>query len=488
MYPWKSVIEVQKQSACPVYLQIVNAIIKEIVQGRLHPGQRLVGTRGMADLLGINRKTVVVAYDELMAQSWIEILPSKGTFVSNDLPLMKYQRLGVSSPTQRELKQTPYELETNSYIRSYQTPPSHILEINDGSPDDRLAPIDTLLKNYRSIARSRFGRKLLSYSDVKGDLGLRKTLAQYLRETRGLNGTAENILITRGTQMAIFLLFKALLRPGDKVIVGRPNYNSADAVIRNNGAELMQVSVDEDGIVVEEIEAICQKHIIRAIYITPHHHFPTTVTLSAARRLQLLDLAQKYKIAILEDDYDYDFNYENSPILPLVSSDTDGLLIYMGSFSKQLAPTVRVGYLFGPENLITEVSKLRRIVDRQGDPLLERAVSVMIEEGEIRRHLHKTVKEYRKRRDYFCQLLQEILGSYIQFKVPEGGMAVWVRFNSDFDLEKFLDQLLKKGLYFNIDYNFVYEFNAARFGFASLNRKEIRQCFEIISTVLAENK
>jgi len=479
-YPWKSIIQIDKQARRPVYLQIANAITTEISQGRLAPRQKLPGTRAMAQLLGVNRKTMQLAYEELDAQGWIESIPSKGTFVSGLLPTPQYQNLAAPSPNHKELDFPPFEIPYNPVLEAYRPVPPNVVTIDDGSPDVRLAPLEALSKNYRTIVRSPYSKQLLRYSDVKGEMGLRRTLAQYLNETRGLHGNENNILITRGSQMAIFLYFNTLLRPGDHVIVGETNYNSADWVIQNSGAKLIRVPVDEDGIVVEKVEKACRKEKIKAIYITPHHHFPTTVTLTAGRRIELLKVAEEYNVAIFEDDYDYDYHYKSSPILPLASQDTQGRVAYSGSFSKLIAPSVRVGYLMAPSRLIDQVSKWRRIVDRQGDPLLERALAMLIREGEVQRHLKKAVRIYKRRRDLFCSLLEQTFGDAIRFRVPDGGMAVWVEFAPEFSLPRFSELLQNKGLYFNVDQNFVKEKNAIRMGFASINEEEIRQRFDVI--------
>ena len=472
MLPWQTIVQLDRDGQCPVYLQIVNAIIKEISQGRLQPGQKLPGARRMADVLEVNRKTAALAYEELMAQGWIDINPSSGSYVAESLPVGEVKPLSKDSPNGAHV---PNLVVTPSrHLRPYSPPPSYKYAIDDGSPDPRIAPMNSLMKHCRSIVKSYYGRRLLTYNDVGGEATLRAVLSRYLLETRGLHCRPEHIIITRGSQMAIFLVFNTLLEKGDKVIVSKPNYGSANWVIRHAGGELLEAPVDKDGILVDEVERLCTRHKIKAAYITPHHHFPTTVTLSAQRRIQLLSLAEKYAFVILEDDYDYDFQYGSAPILPLASVDNSGWVVYSGSFSKLLAPSVRVGYLVAPEPLIREIGNLRRIVDRQGDTVMERAIADMITDGEIQRHLKKAVKTYRQRRDLFCQILHENLGDQLEFEVPEGGMAVWTRFRKPMPDESLFDVLLKKGLYLNVDRYFLKEWQAIRLGFASLDEEEIR--------------
>lgn len=484
MLPWKTIISIDRESCKAVYLQIVSAIIREVSQGRLQPGQRLPGTRKMGALLGINRKTIIVAYEELMAQGWIEIASSSGTYIAEHLPIDQAEKLKLS--TTPSAKQEIHSVLPKHFppVDLYHQPPPHRICLNDGSPDVRLTPMNILLKYYRSAVNGYMGPKLLGYGAVEGQQKLRQELAIYLRETRGLNCGAEQIMITRGSNMALFLCFYALLQKGDKVIVTAPNYRSANWGIRAAQATLIEVGVDEQGISVEEVEQACQKQSIRAIYLTPHHHYPTTVTLSAERRMQLLQLSEQYGFLIFEDDYDYAFRYDSAPILPLASVDYSGKTLYIGSLSKMLAPAIRVGYLVAPASTIRQLSQIRRIVDRQGDPPLEYALAQFIADGELQRHLKKAVKIYEERRDSFCALLAKHLSTFIQFTRPEGGMSVWTQFKHPIDDQAFVRACLQKGLYLDVAHEFLPKYQGLRLGFAALNHTEQREAVEIIAEVL----
>src|SRR5690606_12209374 len=145
---------------------------------------------------------------------------------------------------------------------------------------------------------------------------------------------------------------------------------------------------------------------VRMVYVTPHHHYPTTVTLSAQRRISLLQLAREYGFVIVEDDYDYDFQYEQTAVMPLARGDIDGMVVCVGAFGKTLAPALQAGCVVAPDNLIAEMRKYLAIIDRQGDVIMEQALGEMIEEGEVHRHLKKSLKVYRERRDLFCEILE----------------------------------------------------------------------------------
>ena len=159
--------------------------------------------------------------------------------------------------------------------------------------------------------------------------------------------------------MALYLLTCVLFSKGENIIVGDTNYYYADHCFLNAGMKLVRVKVDESGIDVDAIEKICSEKKIKAVYITSHHHYPTTVTLIASRRIRLLELSEKFGFIIIEDDYDYDFHYLSSPILPLISADLKGMIIYIGTLSKTIAPAIRTGYVVAPPNLILELARIK---------------------------------------------------------------------------------------------------------------------------------
>lgn len=246
MFPWKSVLVIEQSSSRARYLQLVDQMIKEISAGRLQPSQKIPGTRRMAALLHLNRKTVIQAYEELMAQGWLEIRSSSGTYISEKLPVTQYIPLEGKSPSNRSAR--PASPHSFDFIDDYTPQPQSSLVVDGGSPDHRLAPVDWIFKECRSLAKSRFNNHLLAYSDVRGDKVLRKILANYLSESRGMNINEDNVLITRGSQMGIFLGLKAMIRPNDPVVVGDSGYDAADWAVRYHRGQLERVTVDHLGL------------------------------------------------------------------------------------------------------------------------------------------------------------------------------------------------------------------------------------------------
>jgi GntR family transcriptional regulator / MocR family aminotransferase len=222
--------------------------------------------------------------------------------------------------------------------------PPGTLNLSNGAPDVRLVPAQAIGRAYRRVLARR-GADLLAYGDPEGHPALRAALASMLASTRGLAVTADDILVTRGSQMALTLTARALLRPGDVVAVEQFGYRPAWEAFRAAGATVVPVPIDRDGLDVDALKRLASRTTLRALYVTPHHQYSTTVTLKAASRLALLALARAKRIAIIEDDYDHEFHFDGRPVLPLASADRTGLVVYIGTLSKILAPGLRVGYI-----------------------------------------------------------------------------------------------------------------------------------------------
>ncbi|NVK53500.1 MAG: PLP-dependent aminotransferase family protein [Flavobacteriaceae bacterium] len=487
MFPYKTTIQLQRKSQQPLYLQLSKQIIGLIKSHKLQPNTKLPGSRNLSKLLGVHRKTIVACYEELDLQGWVESIPKKGTFVHKNLLELQQQdynnkkvdfvndQTGFQFYKDKNLSKTPVLQSAN------------MMSVDDGISDGRLTPINEIARIYRRHTSKKDAYKHLSYGSVYGNEKLRIELAEYLSKTRGLQITKENILITRGSQNGIYLASQLLLKEDDIIIVGSTNYIAADLTFQNQNANLYRVSVDENGLNAQEIERICKKKSIRAVYVTSHHHHPTTVTLSAERRIHLLNLAQKYQFAIIEDDYDYDFNYNHSPILPLASHDVNGNVIYIGSVCKAVAPVFRVGYLIASKDFVDEAAAYRRIVDRQGDALLELTFAEFIKNGDLDRHIKKVMKVYKVRRDLMCALLKEQLSEYFTFQIPKGGMAIWLKLRSDYSWDKVTNYALKENLVIGDWKRYDTQkvgHNAIRLGFASYNEEELKELVQRLSTTM----
>lgn len=425
----------------PLYVRIGRALVAEIVRGRLRPGARLPGSRSLAASLGVHRNTVLAAYAELVAEGWLAAQPSGGTFVSAHLPERAPKRFSSAAPLRASVPARPaFALgddggrgETFDFERS---------RLASAVPDVRLVPRELLARAVRRVLKRKPG--LLDYGDAFGEPALRHAVAQLGTAQRGLCAHADDVLITQGSQMALDLVARALVRPGDVVAVEALSYGPAREAFRRAGAQLLAVPVDARGMVVSKLEG----RGVRLVYVTPHHQYPTTVTLAPERRLALLALARRERFAIVEDDYDYEFHYEGRPVLPLASADTAGSVIYVGTLSKLLAPALRIGFVVAPRPLLGRLAALRSHADRHGDRVLQAAVAELIEDGELARHARRMRTVYQLRRDTFVDALERRLGGAIELTRPAGGMAVWFDAAANLDVDAWSSRCAAHGLAF----------------------------------------
>jgi GntR family transcriptional regulator/MocR family aminotransferase len=379
MARWEVALTVDRRKGTPLFQQIARAITGEIRRGRLRPGDALPGTRTLARSLGVQRLTVTAAFDELLAEGWIATHPRRGAFVSPDLPEPSPRGFAPAAGVARG---TGFEVPPGPPGEMPYDVPAGGLFFAPNRPDVRLIPHDLIGRAYRRALRLR-GRALLSYGRPQGHQRLRAAIAAMLSATRGLAATADEVCITRGSQMGLALLARTLVRPGDVVAVEQLGYRPAVEIFRLHGAAVMPVPVDEEGLRIEPLERLARAGGLRAVHVTPHHQFPTTVTLSAARRLRLLALAREARFAVIEEDYDHEFHYDGRPVLPLASADPYGVVAYVGTLSKVLAPALRTGYVVAPRPLVAALAAHRLYVDVQGDRVLEYALAELMEEGEI---------------------------------------------------------------------------------------------------------
>jgi len=487
MLPFQTLLVVDKTSATPVYQQIANGLINIIRGGMIKPGSVLPSTRTMAGLLQVHRKTIVAAYEELSAQDWIESAPRKSISVSTRLPELKPRSF------KQVAEANAYNKITGSFFMKLAQPvatvakkPVYRLVINDGFPDARIAPVDGLLKQYRFLLKRTLPEGLIMHGDAEGALHLRNAIAGFLGDTRAIHASHENILLTRGAQMAIFIAARMIIKPGSSVIVGEPNYSNANIVFEHFGAKLVKAPVDENGIDVDAVEKICRRSKPSLLYVIPHHHHPTTVTLSAERRMKLLNIIRNYKLPVIEDDYDYDFHYSKSPILPLASADHNGYVLYIGSITKSFASTIRIGYLVAGAAFVQQAAALKEMMDIRGDVLMEEAMASLFTNGDMQKHLKKSVKIYQARRDMFCSLLTDELGDMIRFTKPAGGMAVWARFEKKFPVQRVSESAAKLGLYISPGHFYnsgKHNYNATRMGFAAMNKTEMEDIIQVLKMI-----
>ena len=479
MARWELAFDVDRSQGLSLVQQIARALTAEIQRGRLRPGDRLPGSRTLARMLKVHRQTVVSAIDELVAEGWLVSRRASGIFVG-DLPEQPLKKPAhAARGSQFALSLTPSPLPELPRVV-----PTGTILMSGTRPDVRLVPADLIGRAYRRVLRE-FGPALLSYGEPAGLPRLREGLAAMLSATRGLAVDSSSVLVTRGSQMALTLAARALTRPGDAIAVEHPGYRPAWEAFRMAGAEIVPVPVDEQGLDLQALQRVIARRPIRAVYVTPHHQYPTTVTLTAARRLALRQLAEQERFAILEDDYDHEFHYSGRPVLPMASADAGGHVIYIGTLSKVLAPGLRLGFIVAPADLIERLAAYRSFVDLQGDPVLECAVAELLEEGLIQRHVRKMRRIYRARLETLAAALRTQLGDFVTFREPSGGTAIWVRTRDARTMTRWAQEAQQAGVAFDAGAAFTLDGTAAsgaRLGFACLNDRELRQAVSRLAT------
>jgi len=474
--PWALVLDLNRDAALPPFLQIARALAADIQRGRLRPGDRLPGSRRLAAGLQVHRNTALAALAELIAEGWLETTPGRGTFVTRTIPEPRgrpfSRRLGVRAHVPPDV---PFALPDAPV--PYRPPilPRGTLNLSNGAPDVRLAPARAIGRAYRRVLALR-GADVLAYGDPEGHPALRTALAAMLVNTRGLSIRAEDLLVTRGSQMALTLTARALLRSGDVVAVEALGYRPAWEAFRAAGARVVPIEVDADGIKVDALRRLARRTTIRAVYVTPHHQYPTTVTLKAARRLALLALARAERFAIIEDDYDHEFHYDGRPVLPLASADHAGTVVYIGTLSKILAPGLRVGYIVAPPAVLRRVAAIRSLLDIQGDLPTEAALAALMEEGELQRHVARVRRIYADRREILATSLRRTFGDGMEFTLAAGGMALWVRVRMPLDVDAWARRSVARGVSWYTGRRYAFDGQSkpfARFSFAWLNEREL---------------
>lgn len=482
---WDLEVSVDVADGQPLFVQISRQVVAAILDGRLPPGSALPGTRSFATRLGVHRNTVLAAYDELVAEGWVTTSPTRGTFVSEDLSHIP--RVGPSRrPAGHSELPIGFDLPGPA---PYPLPPEYghgHLVLTKGAPDTRLFPRAELARACRRVL-DRPGDAMLTYGDPRGDLGLRTAIADMLASRRGLPGGPETVLISSGSQMAVLLLITGLLAPGDAIAVEELSSPGLITAMRERGLRVVPVPLDEHGMRVDELAQLADRYDVRAVSLTPHHQFPTTTVMASARRLALLEVARSHRLVVIEDDYDHEYHYEGRPILPMASMDPTGNVVYAGTLSKVLGPGLRIGYLRAAPAVIDRLASIRALVDIQGNQIVEAAVAVLFESGEIGRHLRRSVRVYRRRRDVMLAAIADRLGDVLRVQKPAGGMALWAEVDPSVDLPGWCARAAAYGVFFQPGGVFSTTGNpvsATRLGFTYHDEAELTEAVERMRAAL----
>jgi GntR family transcriptional regulator / MocR family aminotransferase len=463
-------IQLSFNSKEPIYQQIKAYIINEIMRGRLLPGALLPGSRVLAQQLKVNRNTVILVYDQLTAAGWLTSQYKSGTRVSDTMPA------GQKGPPGQEIPSKP-SLHIPFRHVNISLPPSnpngnYDIIFDDGRPDLKLIPAAEISRECRRLLQQENNHRIFSNNSERGNEQLLQEVNTMLNNDRGLAVTTENICITHGMQMALYLTAQTLLLPGDHIAVEHPGYQPAWQAFTIAGAQLHHIPSGPQGIDIEQLEVCCRTTPLKALYITPHHQYPTTTTLSVEKRIQLLALSRQYNFVIIEDDYDHEYHFHTLHI-PLAGMEHADNVIYIGS----VMHTLPVSFVCGPAAFIRSLSAYRTIVNHEGDPILQQAVANLMAAGDIRKHIHNTRYVYMKRLELANSIVHSIFTGQAHYTRPQGGLAIWLQLHKQVEPEHLLQKVRSAGMnlvnplsYYTRGYDSA---PGLRLGYASLEEPSI---------------
>jgi GntR family transcriptional regulator / MocR family aminotransferase len=452
-------IAIDRKSQKSLHKQIYDAYRLAVVNGHLHPGQRVPSTRVLSSELGVSRFPVLDAYSQLLAEGYFESRVGAGTVVCSSLP----ERFTLSAPNNKH--SVPSQLESRPVARRAST----IARAENVSWARGLGAFglgqvafDQFPHRVWSKLVSRHCRQMNAesahYGDHMGLLTLRETIASYLRTARSVRCEAEQVMIVSGSQQALIITAHVLLDPASSVWVEEPGYRLARDAFALNQCNVVPIPVDKEGLNVAAGILRCRK--ARAAIITPSHQFPFGVTMSAQRRLQLLDWAQNTGAWIIEDDYDSEYRYEISPIASLQGLDLNGRVIYVGTFSKVLFPSLRLGYVVIPPDLVDSFLTVRRALDLGPPNFSQKVLTDFIGEGHFERHIRRMRILYRERRTILVESIEREFGSMVEVLGSHAGMHLTMKLPNEISDIQIAERAARQNLW-------IWPLSAAFFGQAA---------------------
>jgi GntR family transcriptional regulator/MocR family aminotransferase len=441
----------------PLHRQLYSGLRAAILDQRLKPGVRLPSTRALASTLGLARNTVHGAYDQLLAEGYLETRHGAGTYVAPSLPddALRAGRPGpgpaaaprspADAPARPPLDgqlsrwgQRIAEIAPAPYLGAA---PSVPYDFRHGRPDSTLFPLEEWRRAAARQLRELPGSALW-YGPPAGQPALRTAIAEYLGRARGVRCVPEQVVVTTGTQQAIDLISRLLVEDGDPVVVEDPCYPGARRVFQALGARLLDVPVDEHGLATDDLP----DRPARLIYTTPSHQYPSGATLPVSRRLDLLRWAERHGAMVIEDDYDSELRHVGRPLEALQGLDRSGRVAYVGSFSKVLYPALRLGYLVAPPELVRLASEAKRLVDLQTATPGQEMLAELIQSGQFEAHLRRLRRVYRGRRAALLEALARELPGLAEPGPSEAGLYLRVVLAPGLNDEEVAERALALGV------------------------------------------
>ncbi|MDP2781880.1 PLP-dependent aminotransferase family protein [Devosia sp.] len=393
--------------------QLYLVLREAMADGRIRPGQRLPSSRLAAQEWVLSRGTIAEAYDILIAEGYAIARHGSGTYVLTDTPAERLETGPRPIVGESSARRTISRSVTGMLSRGPSLEPQKLLPFVTG----RMAHDERTASLLNRLAGRHMNYAFEGYGDIQGEPDLRAAIVAHVAASRGVRCTPEQLFITAGTQQALDLAFRVLVSPGDRVVVEDPCYPPARQCLALNGAEIVGLPVDQAGVVVEQLTA-GDLPPPALIYVTPSNQYPSGSVLSLPRRLDLLAYARANGCWIVEDDYDSEFRYDGHAIASLQGLDQADRVLYTGTFSKALLPSLRLGYLVVPPDLVRVFRAVRPALDRCPPTFQQRVVADFLQEGYYPAHLRRLRERLRASRDMLAALLQERIGDHLRWSCP----------------------------------------------------------------------
>jgi GntR family transcriptional regulator/MocR family aminotransferase len=483
-------IRLDRASDEPLHQQLYRQIRDELVSATFNNNSsRLPSSRELAVDLGVSRFTVNVAFSRLHSEGYLQSRIGSGTFVTDSLP---ENFLSARKPKEAPQVERPARLSD----RARTLPDPRVGKQLDvgiaGTPGVSLMPALAALDEFpldtwerlRGQVLAQKGAHLLQYASSHGDADLRKAIATYLCDFRGARCHPDQIIITAGTQQALMISALALVNSGDVAWIEDPGFHQARRVFGFAGATLVPRPLDHEGMM---IGRLARSRAPKIIFVTPSHQFPLGMTMSLARRTALIDFARTHDAFIFEDDHSSEFRYTGPPLPCLQGLDNSGRVIYAGTMSKILYPSLRLGYLLAPEQLLESMIKIRAVMDQHSSAIDQATLARFLTEGFFLSHIKRMRKLYSDRRDFFTEQFRRLLDKHFVLQPPEAGLhcVAWLRRETDMPL--IVRVCMDLGLRPMALSSFCIkaELDAAlTFGFAAWSRAQIRESLSKLASAL----
>jgi GntR family transcriptional regulator/MocR family aminotransferase len=477
----------------PSFHWLRNALRAEILNSRIAPGSKLPASRELARQYRLARGTILAAIDELQAEGYLEARRGSGTYVSQILPerLLPSQEVAEDAISASQ-QSSPYLSDYAKRVRPFKLqvrPENSAFRTNLPALD--LFPTTLWAQLTGRRLRSATTRDLLG-CEAQGYRPLREAIACYAHTSRGIQCTPEQVLVVSGVQEGLDLAARLLINPGEKALVEDPGYQGAYAVLEAIGAQVVPMQLDADGAAPREADF----RNCRFVYVTPGHQYPAGMTMSLQRRLQLLAWAKKYGTSIFEDDYDSEFRFSGRPLPAMQGLDHGGKVIFCGSFNKAMFPSLRMGYLVVPRNLIEVFAHTKAMTTRHQSLLNQAVLCDFIEQGHLGRHLRRMRKIYEERFKILLASAQEHLADYLEIATIEAGLQTVGHLRGNLGASGITaEAVARRAAHYDVDVVPLNRYchtasipEALQIGFAAVHEKEIPQGVIKLARVFASLK